>query len=360
MAEDTGANRMTQPGLVVLVDWRLGDQPFWLSELLKERGFTVQVLGIPNYEMRNRIVKWRKLLLWWQYAVLGWRGARLARRTGSTIVAWNFIAGVFATLASQCARAPRPAVVSLNAIAFAKGRLHNAGRALAYRLAFATDRLWLTVNSEELRELYEEWFGFKRSRVEVLRDCWTSAYLLGDPSEVGDPYVFSGGEASRDWPVLLQIAEECPDIPFEVVARRKYWPSALQLPANVHVQFDTSEDAFYTLVEHSRLVLVPLKTEVTAGLIVLIRAALLGRLVISTRTPATESCYPAELRGSLSDIGDAAGLRATLEHFWNDGSSRLHAARALYDFIHTERSPAVFADRVADLARQAVRYNGAK
>lgn len=346
---------MSSSNVVLLVDWAADGNGFWLGDLLEERGFRVRIVGIPNYSLRNRQVKWRKALLWWQYVVLGYRGAQLARRTASTVVAWNFIPGVFAAIVNQVFREPRVNVVSLNAIAFSKGAMHSFARRLVYRRAFASGRLWLTVNSHALRTLYGQWFGFTRSRVEVLYDCWSPAYKVGGPNGDDEGYVFAGGEAARDWPLVLEIAEQLPDVLFEVVAPRKDWPSSRSCPPNVHVQFDITEEDFYSLLEGSRLVLMPLNSTVTAGLIVLMRAALLGRIVVSTRTPATETCYPRELRHLLVEKGDDAGFCALIETLWGDADARVMAARLLQDHVYAERSPFGFADRVAELVRRADR-----
>lgn len=344
---------MSSSNIVLLVDWAADGHSFWLGDLLEERGFRVLTVGIPDYSMRNRQVKWRKGLLWWQYLVLGYRGAQLARQTDSIVVAWNFIPGVFAAAVSQCFPKPRANVVSLNAIAFSKGVIHNFARGFVYRRAFASGRLWLTVNSDALRELYGQWFGFTQSRVEVLRDCWSEDYMVGDPVMDDEGYVFAGGEAARDWPLVLEIAKQRPDVRFEVVARRKHWPSTHACPPNVHLRFDTSEEEFYSLVKGSRLVLNPLNSTVTAGLIVLMRAALLGRVVLATRTPATETCYPRELRHLLFEMGDVGGFCALIEAFWQNDDARVKAAQSLQDYVYANRSPYRFADQVAQLVRRA-------
>jgi hypothetical protein len=107
---------------------------------LAERDFRVTTLGIPDYSMRNRHAKWRKVLLWWSYLVLGYRGVQLARRSAAVIVLWNFIPGVFAVLVSRVLPKPRVRVVSLNAIAFRKGVIHDFARRFVYRTAFASGR----------------------------------------------------------------------------------------------------------------------------------------------------------------------------------------------------------------------------
>ena len=152
---------------------------------------------------------------------------------------------------------------------------------------------------------------------------------------------------------MLEVAARRPKVRFELVARRKDWPPAATCPPNVHLQFDTVHKEFYRLVEGSRLVLIPLRDTMTAGLIVLMRAALLGRLVLATRTPATLACYPPELEHLLVRTGDAIGFCTLIDALWHDDDVRIEVARSLQDHVYASRTPDGFADCVADLVHRA-------
>lgn len=334
--------------VVLLFDWPLGTTPHWLTSGLANRGFEVASVGIPNYSTRNRQVSWRKAMLWWQDFMLGVRGVSAAGRQGSVIVSWNFIAGAFAAVIGRFWRDKRPPVLALNCIAHEKGRAHSALRRLVYRTAFGSGRLLLTVNSQQSAARYREWFGFESDRVFLIHDPWQSHYDIGKPAAGDDGYVFCGGEAARDWDTFAAVARILPDTPFVAVARRADWPAGEAAP-NVRAYFDVPEGEFYSLARRARIVMLPLRSTEAAGLIVLIRSALLGRLVLSTRTPATESYYPGAQSHLLVSPGDVSAFVDLVRSFWDDAHARESAAEEIQKFILEERSPDAFVDAIASI-----------
>ena len=334
--------------LVLLVDWQLGPVKFWLQEKLGNEGFEVSIIGIPNYSMRNRTVKWRKLILWWQYFRLGKEGARLARQLDGIVVGWNFIAGAFAALFMP-KKSKR--VISLNMIAHDKGVVNHFLRSWIYNRGFSAERMIATVNSEELRDLYLKSFKIRPDQLYVLHDCWAPTYEQRKPSVEGEDYVFSGGEAARDWDSLLKVARKLSEVKFEVVARKMNWPSNRDVPPNVQVFFDLDETSFYAMVKKSRLVLLPLKGKVTAGLIVLIRAILLGKLVVTTDVAATKSYYPECATDLLVPEGDPMKLSLVTQRYYSNTDLRIDKAFAVQNFTLANHSPEAFARRVGELVQ---------
>lgn len=333
--------------VVLLFDWRLGTDPHWLASGLVERGFAVTSLGIPGYSMLNREVRWRKPVLWWQYCVLGARGACIGRMAETSVVSWNFIAGVFAAALMRVGRGEGAPVLALNCIAHDKGKVHAQLRRLVFRMAFGSGYLYLTVNSVESAARYGEQFGFARDRMFVVRDVWQSHYTVAESDEDDDGYVFCGGEAARDWETFIAVTRMLPDLSFVAVARRADWPAGAKPGPNVLLRFDVPEVEFYHLARRARIVMLPLRSVEAAGLIVLIRSALLGRLVLTTRTSSTESCYPESRSSLLVDVGDADGFARSIRRYWNDAEARKESAGQVQKFILDERSPEVFVDRVA-------------
>ncbi len=340
--------------IVLLLDYwvPVHNRKYWLQTKLEDLGLEVHVEWIRDYDMANRRVRWRKLILWKQYFQLGLRGARIARARGGIVVAWNFIPGAFAALVSRLRRRPGPPVVGLNMIYYDKGRVLNSTRSAIYRFAGGRGHLLLTVSSHSLRRQYVDRFGFRSEQVSVLHDAWQPEYPTARPSLDDGGYVFSGGEAARDWGTLLSVARACPHIPFKVVARRMRWKQT-DVPRNVQVRFDTSEEEFYSLAAGARLVLLPLLDRVTSGLIVLVRSVLLGRPVLGTQTPGMMPYFPADCRDLLVGIGDAEQMASKVQHYWNDPDLRLIKAQSLQDHVIAEFSPDAYARQVADLVAVA-------
>ena len=343
--------------IVLLVDWRLGHDEFWLRTELENLGYNVTIVGIPNYDLRNRQIRWRKLILWGQYLALGWRGARMARRSDGVVVAWCFIPGIFARLATYVLGAWRLPVVALNMIAFDKGFLHNIIRALFYRLAFVSDKLFITTNSSELRSMYTQTFKIPEKRIAVLSDSWNPKYSVLSPNCKDSGYIFAGGEASRDWKTLLAIAKERPEISFKIVARRMNWDTATVVPSNVELVFDIPSNEFYDMVTLSRIVLLPLNTSITSGLIVLIRSALIGRLVISTKTPQTARYFPPKCHDLLIPMFSVEKMASALDFYWGNHRKRIDKAKELQSWILENFSPQNYARKVGKIIEKARKAN---
>lgn len=340
---------MSAPHVVLLLDDRLDGNDHWLARGLRRRGFPVVLLDIPGYAERNRLVRWRKAILWWQYLGLAVRGLYLAGRTDAMIVSTNFHVGALAAALCRSRPGARPQVLALNAIIREKGAVLSFARARLYALAARGGELRLTVNSKENALQYQRLFGFDDEHVFVLNDPWAPHYPQDDLPDAEADTVFCGGEAARDWGTFFAVARDHPQIRFAAVARARDWSYGEPLPANVDLRFDVPEAEFYACIEKARIVVLPLTGSTTAGLIVLVRATLVGRLVVTTRTPAAEGYYPADRADLLVAPGDARAISALVDRYWDDGRLRRAAAADVKAHILARRSPERYLDAIASI-----------
>jgi hypothetical protein len=340
---------MMAPRIVLLLDDRLDGNAHWIATGLARRGYQIALLDIPGYSTRNRLVRWRKAILWWQYLGLATRGLRLAGRGDATIVSTNFHVGTLAAALSRLRRGSRPNVLALNAIVREKAPALAWARTHLYRLAFGGGSLRLTVNSQENALRYQLMFGFDEQLVSVVNDPWAPHYPVEDRSDAGSDSIFCGGEAARDWDTFFAVARGHPRISFVGVAPSQDWSSGARIPSNVEMRFDIPESEFYERLEKARIVLLPLKGSVTAGLIVLVRSALLGRLILATKTPATESYYPTDRSELLVAEGDIQAFSKLIDRYWDDAPARRAAAADVKAHILEHRSPDSYLDAVASL-----------
>ncbi|MBF2007220.1 MAG: glycosyltransferase [Chlorogloeopsis fritschii C42_A2020_084] len=338
--------------IIILVSFRLSQEKFWLHQELEKLGFNVTTLDIPDYNFKNRIVKWREILLWFDYFKLALRGIKVAKQNESVVVSLHFLVGVFVTILSRILTNKKQPVIALTLLAHNKGILNQLLRQITYRLAFLSDKFLMTVNSSDLREQYIKSFGIPPQIISVLYDCWDSYYEILPPNNNDDKYIFSGGEAARDWDTLLAVAAACPEIQFKIVARKMYWNFSRKLTLNVEVFFDTSDEKFYSLALQSRLVLLPLVGKVTAGLIVLIRSVLLGKMVISTETPATKLYYPDDCRDLLVAESDVETIISRIKYYWEEHENRINKAIKLQAYMKEKFSPEVFTKQLSILINQ--------
>ncbi len=346
-ASVSGLSASAKPKIILLVDWKVADKPT-LAQGLENLGHEVTVLDIPNYDMKNRTHRWGRLVLWWQFARLGYQAAHLARQTGGVVVGINFICGAFAAFFSPLGTC----AIGLNLIAHEKGRLNQYLRKFVYDQVFSSRRLIATANSEYLCKKYQREFKVREDQIQVLHDAWSPRYAVKEPVSLPDSYIFSGGEAARDWDTVLAAAQAFPDQAFLIIARKMTWKPEITLPPNVNVQFDVDEAQFYAAVERAKLVLLPVKGEVTAGLIVMIRSALLGKLVLTTNNAVMRDYFPDDLRFLLAGEGDIDAVCKALQLLLAGEQDVARKAKIFQRYILETFSPQNYACQVSSMVSE--------
>lgn len=338
--------------IILLASWRVENpKKNWLHVELERIGYNVVTLDIPEYNIKNREIKWREILLWSDYLKLALRGIRIARRNdGAVVVACHSLVGVFVSLLSNpLSSTKRLPVIALNMIIRDKGIWIRFIRWFFYRNAFLSDQFLVTVSASELRDQYIKQFKIKFQNISVLRDCHGPVSIFSEPNIKGKDFVFSGGEADRDWHTLISVAKACPEIFFKVVARQRSWPRDLTVPSNVEVLFDTNQAEFYKLVSDSRIVLLPLMGTATAGLIVQKRSIKLGKLVIATNTPATVAYYPHDCKDLLVQEADVQTMTSNLRYYWHDPDACFSKVKKLQDHLRNNFSAQAYASQISEL-----------
>jgi len=293
-----------RPKIALLVDWKQQEKKkFWLAEELERHGFIVKLIDIPKYNMKDRIIKWRKIILWLKYFKQALAVCLSKYRYYDYIISWNAVTGAFLALLARLLFVVKPKIILLNLIAHEKAPFYKRLRRVIYRFCFKRADI-ITTNSYKLNEYYWQEFRIAKEKIFVLTDpVESSSFEYVDITGYEQYDVFSGGEGARDWPTLFKAIELNPELSFIVIARKKYF-NVKKMPKNVDIYFDTEEDFFYQKMKASKIVVLPLKSFITAGLIVLGKAMLMGKAVIATRTPVTENYIVSGENGILVEMGN--------------------------------------------------------
>lgn len=317
--------------IVLLVDWKVtAGTRFWLQSELEKLGHATELRGIPNYNIKDETSRLGKLRLWSKYYRLALAGIR---RTGKNeiIITDNFVVGAIAAFVCKVTGRKRK-IISLNMIAHEKGFLNNVLRKGVYNAAFKYKSFWFSVNDEELIATYAKRFNFPTRQMFVLHDPFYSSDEQLDFEDSGD-FIFTGGDAFRDWEGFIQCAEQLPNIRFIGVARRKYFPADRKLPSNLQMHFDIPSDEFYGLLKKSRIVFLPLNSLAPCGLIVMIKAALLSKPVIITETPSTKNYIQNNISGRLIKMKDIKDMQASILSLYNSGDLRRKYSQNLKNYV---------------------------
>lgn len=303
---------------------------FWLKKELEKFGYRPEVFGIQNYNIKDESRTFGKIRMWVKYLRVSLSGIR-AGETNDIIITDNFVIGAITAFICQLRNKKRK-IISLNMIAHHKGFLNRSLRKIIYNRAFKYKSFWFSVNDEQLIEPYSKEFKFPRDRIFILHDPFYETDERKEYVETGD-YVFTGGDAFRDWKAVVNSAKELPTIKFIGVARYKYFPHELSLPENLMMHFDISSDKFYSLLKQSKIVFLPLNSMAPCGLIVMMKAALLSKPVIITETPSTKNYVADNVSGRLIKMNDTNEMINAVAELYNSKDKRIVYASNLKNHI---------------------------
>lgn len=189
----------------------------------------------------------------------------------------------------------------------------------------------VTVSKKEQAKLQVR-FPHLKDRIAYIPFGIDLAYFASRTAETAREIFIPGTDPDRDYPTAFEAAM---DLNTRVVVTTK--PDRLaklkSIPAFVeHRRFSASElmDAY----ARAAVVVIPLNTKSglndAMGLTVLQEALAMGKAIIATRTPTTESYITDGENGLLVEEGNAAALRAALTQVLDDPALRArleHAAR---------------------------------
>jgi len=317
--------------IILLFDWKLTDETGnWLQKGLENNRYTTKLIGIPNYNEKERTSKFGMIILWFKYLILAIKGIKNSE-ANDIIISWNFVAGAIVGYLCEIFKYDRK-VISLNMIAHQKDFLNNILRKQIYNKAFRYKSFWFSVNDEQLITYYSSLFTTDPKRIFLLHDVYSNRYEKCNFSEYDD-YVFTGGEAFRDWSNFIKCAENFPEIQFIGVARYMNFPHTEKLPKNLKMYYDISEDEFYSFVKKCRIVFLPLTSQAPCGLIVILRAALLSKPVIITETPSTKNYISNEYSGILVKMYDLSMMENSIKKLYYSEDLRKLYAENLKEYI---------------------------
>lgn len=329
--------------IIILVDWNVHDREFFLESEFSKLKTKVHLIGMRNYNAKDRIIKYRKILLWLKYLSMSIDGIRFTSRN-DLIICWNFVVGALTSFINKLFCLNRK-IVSLNMILHKKGIFNTLIRKIIYEFALNSSNILCSVNDNELLSIYGRTLNINEKNFFILPDSVNSKYKSLPFSE-GNGYVFSGGEAARDWNSLIKAAYLLPKIPFFFIARKKYFPKNITLPRNVNVLFDVSHKMFFQILEDSSLVVLPLKSHAPAGLIVLIRSALMTKPVIATSTPCIKNYIDDRKTGILCNMFDYRSLTFQIKQLMEDINLRRKLAENLKTYIIDNYSEDKYVERI--------------
>ncbi len=125
-------------------------------------------------------------------------------------------------------------------------------------------------------------------------------------------YIFSGGHTNRDYDLLVDVARTLPSVKFVIVrGPDNLLPNSI--PRNVEVHTDLPHAQFLSLMEGSRLVIIPLKHDVgSSGQQVVLSAMQMGKAIIYADFLTVSQYFRDGYSGIAYRPGNAADLASKI------------------------------------------------
>lgn len=322
-----------------------GCNKLWLLNGLIDSGIETKVFSMPfqifKMEQKGRMGKlFARICILLQAAV-----AIICTRSNDIIFCWNHWTGVYTNLMGQPFSKK---IISYNWLTPSEnkftGKLLN--RALNNR------NLWAITNSKKNKDLLIKRFNIEnQTNLIYIPDVFDDqSDMVNSKGYPEDKYIFMGGISNRDWKLFLTVAKLYPDLKFIGVASKVEWDSTLNIPENVSVMFDVSDRAYYSLMESAYLILVLLKEDKVAGLINILKAIQLGKVVISTKIDATDQYYSEKHKNFLIDFGNEEKLYREIKIVFNYSLEEYtDRVEELQEFIINHFSPQYAMTRIIEI-----------
>ena len=333
--------------LYLLVDWKNNDQ-FFLQKEMKKNGIEVNIVDIPNYTMKDREVKIRIIFLYLKYINLAYRAIKQSQKD-DILICWNYTTSIALGYICRLLKAKRK-ILALNIIAHKKAKLPETIRKIIFSPVLKFHDYYITVNSDKYISDYCNRFNITKEKFFVLNDPIQSI-KIGE-YKYSDSYIFAGGEAQRDWDTLFRAAQELPDIRFVCIARKKYFNSKVIIPKNVELYFDTNKEIFYNYLTNSSIVVVTLKSDLPSGLIILLKAALLRKPIISTATPSTINYIKDKQHGLLINKNSKTDLINAIKLLHKNKELQEKYTKNLLKHLLTNHSPQKYAANLMNIIKK--------
>jgi glycosyltransferase involved in cell wall biosynthesis len=147
--------------------------------------------------------------------------------------------------------------------------LHEAGEKkiirIILRFLLNNPKCTLIVQSPKEVDFYKKLTTISIEFVPYCADFSSIGESTGLQIPPGD-YIFTGGYTNRDYPIVLKCASAFPDQSFVIVAAHLNTEiKENDVPVNVKLFKDIRNSEFEMLLSHSKIVLVPLKSDVGAS-----------------------------------------------------------------------------------------------
>ncbi len=281
--------------IVIAADWlKNSDTDWWFySNVVELNKGATEVVLIGNgklYNQKDRNSTFGHIVYLLKNIVFSFK-LIFSSRNGDIIFCWNQLPGLSIAVISRLFHLQRIVVCQNFLYRSSKSKYFDIFRNSIYNYALGYGKTFVSVQGPDLLAYYaDHGLNFKNERFYFVPDCIPDGrvpeHIIRESRKTGEDYIFTGGEANRDWELVMKIAQSLPHYKFRCVARKRFFDHNLSIPDNVKIYWDTSLNEYFTLLAKSKICLIPIKEVYNpAGLLLLFDSITLGKVPVATHTP---------------------------------------------------------------------------
>jgi len=225
--------------------------------------------------------------------------------------------GLAFTAAALCSfslkKAPKFSVLNF----IYRHRFWPVGRLLDLFVKRAVEQMkFIGVPSRVAAKEYSHYFPTAASRIHVF-PTWCGFSENAPVTAPASVTIFSGGRSMRDYGTLLETLRQLKVS--AIIAANRTAVDGLDVPKNVRLYFDVSEQTFADLMMQTSVVVVPLQpANFDAGQSVVLQAMCYGKPIIATDTAGLVEYIKHGKTGLLIPPSDPEALASAIKRLLND------------------------------------------
>ena len=310
-------NPSDRPRLRILTYYRKNNHPEWLRNVVL---YEPLALDFERTWRKNLplLQSFRREALW------TWRLFRMSKKYDVVLTGSDRI-GLFFGLAQRVFRRRRVRHIFLNFFVYQRGgRIGWALRRFVCRAAVDGASCVLVHRTAEVEE-YSRTLNLPAGKFRFVPDHTTVSDAGLDVRD--DGYIFSGGDANRDYPILIEAVRGA-TYRVLIVSFQKSHFAGMKSPENVEIIPPVPKHRFLELAAHARLIVVPLKKRLlhVGGRQTYLDAMRIGKPVIVTDLDASDYITNG-VDGILIPPGDVGAMRESIKRVMEDREFALSLGR---------------------------------
>ena len=279
----------------------------WLLRGLEKSGYQVEVFA--TKQVIFEVEQWGRFGEIIARLIVLCQAAKviLLSKPDDIILCWNHFSGLFANMISIFFR--KRDIISYNWLS----PTGSSRTKWLYKKALKNEKLQIVINSIDSKQQLLNCYGVKDiNNIHYIPDVLDDDHNMQlNIQKHEDKYVFMGGVANRDWNLFIELALAFPNLTFIGVSTKTSWSIQSKIPENVKMYFDVEPEVYYGLMNNAYVVMCLLKEDKVSGLINILKATQLSKLLICSRISSSEIYFPKhcdELLVTINSLNDITAL----------------------------------------------------